>query len=203
MKQLGDIRQQIKSELDQTLEDASDSEDKRLRNEYERIRMSSSSLDYLTEPWRYALWQVGNKPEYFAYKAGNRCDGVCLIERIDLPDGRIVMACIETAGNPGNSITNCTEELCFQISERFELPADRVVWLQHYDYDHDNVREWMMVKFAQMPPRKPFAEPTWIEMTPELWKGLRLKPKRKLTQSYGQYDSKITKLFHWESEALL
>jgi len=165
--------------------------------------MASSLLDYMSKPWRYPLWQVGNKPEYFAYKAGNRCDGICLIERIDLPDERIVIACIQTAGNPGNSITNCAKELCFQICERFELVADRVVWLQHYDYDHFDDQEWMMVKFAQMPPRGPFAEPTWSNMTPESWKGLRLKPKRRLTRSHGGYNSKITKLFHWESEALL
>ncbi len=190
MKQLAHARQRVESELSQAVdEQESESEDERLRNEYKKIRMSARKLDYLSEPWRYPLWQVGNKPEYFAYKAGNRCDGVCLIERIDLPDGRIVIAYIETAGNPGNSITNCAEELCFQICERFELPADRVIWLQHYDCYDD--QEWMMVKFAQMPPRGPFAEPTWLEMTPELWKGLRLKPKRKLTKSYSGYHSKI------------
>jgi len=201
-KQLAHARQRIESELSQGREEEEpESEEQRLRDEYRKIRISDPNLDYLSEPWRYALWQVGNKPEYFAYKAGNRCDGVCLIERIDLPDGRIVIACIETAGNPGNSITNCVEELCFQICERFELSADRVVWLQHYDCYDD--QEWMMVKFARIPPRGPFAEPSWIKMNAELWKGLWLKPKRKLTRAYSSYHSKITKLFHWESEALL
>jgi hypothetical protein len=201
VKQLAHARQKVEVELSQTGDENSDADAERLREEYRKIRISSSELDYISEPWRYGLWQVGNKPDYFAYKAGNRCDGVCLIERINLPDGRIVIACIETAGNPGNSITNCAEELCFQISERFELPADRVVWLQHYDCYDD--QQWMMVKFAQMPPRGPFAEPTWLEMTPELWKGLWLKPKRKLTQSHSSYHSKLTKLFNWETEALL
>jgi len=181
-----------------------DFEEDRIRAQYKKLRLSYSDLSYLEEPWRYPLWQVGNRPEYFAYKAGNRSDGVCLIERIDLPDGRIVMACIQTAGNPGNSITNCAEELCFQICERFGLPANRIVWLQHYDdWDLDDKREWTMVRFGKIPPRYPFADPTWEEMTPELWKGLWLKPKRRMTKSYLGYDSKIIKLFPWASESLI
>jgi hypothetical protein len=203
MKELVAARRRVEAELSKTADVEFEFEDERLRNQYERLRRSCDDLSYLDEPWRYPLWQVGNKPDYFAYKAGNRCDGICLIERIDLPDGRIVIACIQTAGNPGNSITNCAEELCFQICERFGLPANRIVWLQHYDNDYYDEEEWMMVKFAQLPPEAPFGEPSWIKMTPELWKGLWLKPKRKLTQSYGNYDSKITKLFHWESESLL
>jgi hypothetical protein len=202
MKELSCAQRRVEAELSKTAAAEFDFEDKRLRNQYARLRRSCDDLSYLDEPWRYPLWQVGNKPDYFAYKAGNRCDGVCLIERIDLPDGRIVIVCIETAGNPGNSITNCVEELCFQICERFALFADRVVWLQHYDYDYADEQEWMMVKFAQLPPQAPFAEPSWMTMTPELWKGLWLKPKRRLTQAHGNYDSKVTKLFPWESESL-
>src|SRR2546423_15643259 len=126
------------------------------------------------EPWRYPLWQVGNKPDYFAYKAGNRSDGVCLIERIDLPDGRIVIACIETAGNPGNSITNCAEELCFQICERFELDPLRIVWLHNYEYL--GPQEWTMVKFSGHPPNGPFEELTWTKMKRQIWTSLLVDP---------------------------
>jgi len=133
-------------------------------SEYEKLRKRfPSELGFISIPWRYGLWQVANVPEFFAYKAGNRSDGVCLIERVDLPDGRIVIACIQAAGNPGNSITNCVEELCFQVCERFEIPADRLVWLEHYDY-FDN--EWSMVTFAEMPPHRPFVNPKWARMTP-------------------------------------
>jgi hypothetical protein len=169
--------------------------------EYERLRKEfPKDLGFISSPWRYPLWQVANKPDYFAYKAGNRSDGVCLIERIDLPDERIVIACIETAGNSGNSITNCVEELCFQVCERFEIPADRLMWLEHYDYDED--QEWRMVTFSQMPPQRPFENPKWITMTPELWKALRLRPKKRLIQRYGHFESKLTKLFHWPTQAL-
>lgn len=170
-------------------------------SEYETLRRKfPDELDFTSTPWRYPLWQVANEPEYFAYKSSNRADGVCLIERIDLPDGRIIVACIETAGNPGQSITNCVEELCFQVCERFEIPADRLVWLEHYDYEKN--QEWSMLTFEQMPPQGPFADPKWIEMTPELWRELRLQPKKKLTHEYSQFNSKLTKLFHWPTEAL-
>jgi hypothetical protein len=160
-----------------------------------------SELDYLYTPWRYPLWQVANQPELFAYKARNRKDGICLVERIDLPDGRIVMAIIQIAGNPGNSITNTVETICYQLCERFELPPNRIIWLEHYDDYVDD--EWSMVTFRREPPDRPFEDPLWETMTPELWKDLRLKPKRKLTQRHGTYQSKLIKRFHWPTEALL
>lgn len=171
------------------------------RSEYEQLRHRfPEELGFTSQPWRYPLWQVANRPEFFAYKTANRIDGVCLIERIDLPDGRVVILCIETAGNPGNSITNCVEELCFQICERFEIPPDRLVWLEHYDYSEDN--EWSMVTFPRRPPERPFEDPSWTTMTADLWRGLFLKPKKKLESRRGQYESKVTKLFHWPDEAI-
>lgn len=170
--------------------------------EYELVRRRfSDELNFTAASWRFPLWQVANQPDLFAYKAGNRSDGVCLIERIDLPDSRIVIACIEVAGNPGNSITNCVEELCFQVSERFEIPAERLVWLEHYDYYED--AEWSVVDFKRTPPDRPFEDPTWTRMTPEMWREMRLRPKKNLKHRHGQYESKITKLFHWPSEAIL
>jgi hypothetical protein len=171
-------------------------------SEYETVRRNfPEELDFTTAPWRFPLWQVANEPEFFAYKAGNRFDGVCLIERIDIPDGRIVVACIQFAGNPGQSITNCVEELCFQVCERFEIPADRLVWLEHYDYDEDG--EWSMVTFDRIPPHGPFADPKWVDMTPELWRDLRLKPRKKLRSRRNDFDSKLTKLFPWPTEGLI
>jgi hypothetical protein len=171
-------------------------------SQYERLRnQPESNLGFITRPWRYPLWQTANESEFFAYKAGNGADGVCLIERIDLPDGRIVIVAIETTGNPGNSITNCVEELCFQVCARFDIPAENLVWLEHYDYYDDN--EWNMVTFGRRPPDGPFEDPKWIKMTPHLWRDLRLKPKKKLPHWRGDFYSKVTKLFHWPTEALL
>jgi len=169
---------------------------------YDKLRARfPRELDFLYKPWRYPLWQVANQPELFAYKAGNRMDGICLIERIDLPDGRIVMAIIQIVGNPGNSITNTVETICYQLCEQFELSPDRVVWLEHYDeYEWD---DWTMVTFRREPPDRPFEDPSWEPMTDEMWKDSRLRPKRKLIIRNGTYQSKLIKRFHWPTEAIL
>jgi len=170
-------------------------------SEYEILRKEySHELGFTLRPWRFPLWQIANEPEFFAYKAGNGADGVCLIERIDLPDGRIAIACIQTAGNPGMSITNCVEELCFQVCERFEIPANRLVWLEHYDDLGED--EWNIVPFEQKPPDGPFANPKWTRMTDELWEQLGMKPKKRLTSWRGDFHSKLTKRFHWPTDAL-
>jgi hypothetical protein len=171
-----------------------------VERQYAQVREERRALDYLARPWRFPLWQVGNRPELFAYKAGNRCDGVCLIERINLPDGRIVIVAIQMAGNPGNSITNCVEELCHQVCERFAVPAECLVWLEHYDYiEH---REWNRVTFGQTPPAGPFADPIWTVMDKDAWNDLRLSPKKRLVRVHSEYDSKIKKHFDWEYEAI-
>jgi hypothetical protein len=149
-----------------------------------------------SRPWRFCLTQTANEPELFAYLAGNHCDGICVIERVDLPDGRIVIACIEPPGNPGQSITNAVEELAFQICERFHIPADRLVWLEHYDLDEN--AEWNLVVFKKKPPESTFEGPTWITMTPDLWNSLLLRPRQRM-HAYSQYAlcSKLDKLFPW------
>lgn len=170
-------------------------------SDYKEVRRKfPTEYDFTTKPWRYPLWQVANEPEFFAFKAGNRMDGVCLIERINIPDGRIVIACIQMSGNPGNSITNCVEELCFQVAERFNLPASRLVWLEHYDDYLD--QEWRQVTFEQTPPRGPFLNPKWQIMTPEIWKEMRLRPKKRLKRTLLGFESKIQKLFPWSVQNL-
>jgi len=156
-----------------------------------------SKLGFISRPWRYPLWQVADEPEYFAYKAGNGFDGVCLIERIDLPDGRIVIVCIQVPGNPGNSITNCVEELCFQVCDRFEIPAERLVWLEHYDIFGSD--EWSSVQFESSPPDSLFTNPPWTEMTLDMWKDLRLRPKKSAKVASWNLESKVRKLFPWPS----
>lgn len=168
-------------------------------SDYDVVRRKDKDLAFTREAWRFPLWQVADEPELFAYKAGNRADGVCLVERINLPDGRIVIACIQPIGSPGNSITNCAEELCFQVCERFSIPPRRLVWLEHYE---EYEGEWSMVTFKKVPPDAAFEEPQWTEMTPQLWRDLRLKPKKQLRIKHAQYCSKLTKLFPWPPEDL-
>jgi hypothetical protein len=162
---------------------------------YSEIRRKYPELEFTTRPWRFPLWQIPDEPELFAYKAGNGADSVCLIERIDLPDGRIVVVCIQPAGSPGQSITNAVEEIAFQVCERFELPAERLVWLEHYDQFEP--QEWRMVTFTQSPPSGPFEGPNWTTMTTDMWRRLALRPRKKLNTWLGRFDSKVTKDFEW------
>lgn len=164
------------------------------------IKKNDKHFRFLTKPWKYPLWQVANQPELFAYKSRGGFDGVCLIERIDIPDGRIVVVCIQVPGNPGRGITNSVEELCLQVCDRFDIPAAKLVWLEHYD--HFGPEEWNMVTFAIKPPKGLFSGPKWTAITPEMWKGLRLRPKKRMRVWVGQYQSKVAKLFHWPTEAM-
>jgi hypothetical protein len=164
----------------------------------EMHRGASSRQEYLATPWRYPLWLEAERPSFFAFKARNRLDGVCLIERVDLPDGRIVIACIQVAGNPGNSITNSAEYICDQVCRRFSIPPEKLVWLEHYDLFGGD--EWKLVTFGVTPPVGEFAKPKWTMMMPALWRGLWLKPKRKLKVAFGSYESKLRKLFPWPPE---
>ena len=159
---------------------------------------SPGRREYLAMPWRYPLWLEANRPSLFAFKAKNRFDGVCLIERVDLPDGRIVIACIQVVGNPGNSITNSAEYICEQVCERFSVPPEKLVWLEHYDVFGGD--EWNLVTFGVTPPAGEFAKPRWTVITPALWRGLWLKPKKKLEVALGSYESKLIKLFPWPPE---
>jgi hypothetical protein len=143
--------------------------------------------------WRFPLWQVADEPELFAYKASNRMDGICLIERIDLPDGRIAVVCVATSGNPGNSITNSVETLCLQVCERFDIPPNKLVWIEHYDFFEP--QEWDLVTFGKMPPEHLFQEPTWTPITDAMWKSLGLRPKRNLKSFSGSYQSKASNSF--------
>ncbi|MDB5871802.1 MAG: hypothetical protein JWQ07_1244 [Ramlibacter sp.] len=152
--------------------------------------------------WRYPLWQVANQPDLFAYKASNGADGICLLERVDLPDGRIVIACISIVGNPGQSITNAVEEICFQVCERFEIPPEHLIWLEHYE-NLPGYEEWSWVTFEQLPPASLFRNPTWRTMTPALWRQLGLKPRAKLLQQDGYYESMLDKEFPWPCDSIV
>jgi hypothetical protein len=162
------------------------------------INRTSNGLSFLAKPRRYPLWQVGNVPDLFAYKARSGFDGVCLVERINLPDGRIVISCVQVPGNPGRAITNCVEEICLQVCERFEIPADKLVWLEHFDTL--SPKEWYHVTFGVAPPKGPFANPKWTQMTDGMWKALKLRPKTRMRIAGGQYESKLRKLFYWPFE---
>lgn len=59
----------------------------------------------------------------------------CALERIDVPDGRVVVIATELPDNPGVSITNFAEELATIACLRFGIETERLVWIEHYPPD--------------------------------------------------------------------
>jgi hypothetical protein len=145
-------------------------------------------------PWRFPLWMTADRPELFAYTAP-AADGICAIERINLPDGRIVIACIQMPGNPGNSITNCVEYIRAELCERFDIDPANLVWLENYEYfDRE---EWKMVRFTPSTDHE-LDEPAWETMTIVMWSKLGLSPRKRVTaNASGELRSKIKKHFPW------
>lgn len=142
-------------------------------------------------PWRYPLWQVDDQLDLFAFTSSG-ADGVCLIERIDLPDGRVVIACLQAAGNPGSSITNSVEDIAWQVCQRFEIDPARLVWLEHYPYEAS--QEWQRVEFEKRTASE-FEEPRWTLMSDKLWRELGLEPLEYLNLDGFTVLSKLRKLF--------
>jgi len=73
------------------------------------IDASDGQLEYLSSAWRPIISDDEWSRQFFAYKAPNRWDGVCLIERILLRDGRTAIICEQVSRNPGMSITNAVD----------------------------------------------------------------------------------------------
>lgn len=147
-------------------------------------------------PWRFPLYQIADEPEFFAYTV-NGSDGVCEIERIHLPDGRIVIVCVERAGNPGTSITNAAEEIANQVCARFGIPPANLAWLECYaDAEPD---DWRFVRFT-FDEEQGFSAPVWTTMTPNLWRGLKLAPRQPAPHDGYRLTSRIRKHFPWPPE---
>lgn len=154
-----------------------------------------SQTDKSGRPWRFPLWQIADRPEFFAYSARNNCDGVCVIERIDLPDERVVVACIQVAGNPGASITNTIETIVEQVCARFEISPERVIWLENYEFS--DPEEWRLATFGAVSADGGARNPSWKRMSLQDWDGLQLRPRPRLDSSHADLVSKIEKLFPW------
>lgn len=59
----------------------------------------------------------------------------CGIERIDLPDGRVVIITTELPENPGVSITDFAKQLAGIVCQRFSIDPKKLVWIEHYPCD--------------------------------------------------------------------
>ena len=141
--------------------------------------------------WRSPLFSASDGPQLFPYRSRNHFDGVCVIELVRLGDGRVVIACISVAGNPGSSITNTVETIAEQVCMKFELLPEDLVWLENYEYI--NPAEWLHVTFGKKPPDG-WGDPKWTEMDLSKWEDLGLRPVGHLRTSHGQLVSKLRKV---------
>jgi TIR domain len=153
-------------------------------------RLAKAKMEFIDEPWRL-IWPEEEKPELFAYKSPNRFDGICRIERINLPDDRVVIICEEIDENPGQSVTNCIEYLAFQICLQYDIDPQKLVLIEYYctHYLHDE--DWELVTFEKMPPEDTFQHPKWQQMREEDWHSLGLRPKKRRAKSLGRPTSNV------------
>jgi ribosomal protein L36 len=143
------------------------------------IQQAGGTLDYLLTPWKLITWHDVRR-FLFAYKASNRCDGICEVERLFLRDGRVAVICKQIPENPGNSVTNCIEQIAFQVCDRFKIDPCNLVLIDHYPTPKDfRDSDWSLVSFQRCPPDSMFEGPSWRRMNPDDWRDLGLRPRRK------------------------
>jgi hypothetical protein len=156
-------------------------------------RLARREMGFVFSPWSL-VWPEDGRPELFAYKAPNGFDGICRIERIPQPDGRVVIVCEEIDENPGNSITNCIESLALQICVQFDIEPKRLVLIEHYLTDYAEDQDWELVTFETMPPDKVFEGPNWRPMSREDWRSLGLRPRKRRTGSGSRKGSSVSRI---------
>ncbi len=155
---------------------------RQFENEFDRLRATfPAELGMTTKRWRSIAWSDAEGADLFAYKSTNGADGVCLVERIKFKVDVTLVICISPFGNPGQSISNAVEVLCFQLCEHFGLDATEVIWIHHYD-DFPEA-EWNVVTFKQAPPDGPFLDPRWARVTEMQWREWGLRPRKRLTKT--------------------
>lgn len=130
------------------------------------------------------------EPQLFAYKAPG-FDGICRIERVNLPNERVVIICEQIDGNPGQSITNAIEHIAFQLCEQFEINPQKLILIEHYDTWFCNEDEWNLVEFENKPPDSAFENPIWHPITEKDWLELGIHPRQKTTNHKEQPSSAI------------
>lgn len=147
--------------------------------------------------WHFPFWLLADCPELFAFRSPG-ADGICMIERVDLPDGRIAIACVEIPGNPGRSVTNAAEDIYDQVCQSFDLPKDRLLWLEHHVHAED---EWRSVDFARSDDGAA-CDPQWTIMTPAMWDRAGMRPRDASPPIDGRYlPSLLVKMFPWPPDS--
>jgi len=143
-----------------------------------KTSIRESYLKFMNKPWRL-VWLDEGRPELFAYKSMNRCDGICRIERCELEDGFVLFICEDLDENPGQSTTNTIESIAFQLCKRFRVKPDKLILIQHHPLSLIPKGEWLMVDFSERSPRNGFSDPRWRPMEEKDWVRLGYRPRER------------------------
>lgn len=71
----------------------------------------------------------------FEFKGFHNCRSMCILRIAEIGESFVCMA-TEPPHNPGTSISNAAAELATQVSQTFELPMHRMIWIEHYGADY-------------------------------------------------------------------
>jgi hypothetical protein len=108
----------------------------------------------------------------------------CWLRVYTAPDQAVVIA--EVEDNPGMSITNAVESLTTQVVQRFAVPRDHLVWIEHYpertvDGGRLRIPEMMdQVPFMQGPGG--FDRPEWRHLKKAQFEAMIGQPMASLPQ---------------------
>ena len=124
------------------------------------------------------------RQDHIALFAFANPDGICRIERIDLPDGRVVVICQELDENPGQSVTSAAAEIAGQWCRKHRVDPDKLVWIEHYAAGPDGKPEWELVRLDRgAGPITFISAERWKPMELDDWRDLGLPPRYKPSHS--------------------
>ncbi len=85
-----------------------------------------------------------------------RCDLKVIRHRV-----YTLVICTEVPDNPGTSVTNCADYLATQVCREYEIPPDRLIWIEHYGRREPSPlpESWSEVTFTFDRQRNVFGSP--------------------------------------------
>ena len=102
-------------------------------------------------------------------------DSICGIEQILLEDGRAVFIVTELDNNPGQSVSNCWENVVSAALYRYEVKPLDAVWVEHYPGQTLPRGPYEILTYTESADGK--ANAKWRDMTPDDWLELGLPPR--------------------------
>jgi len=113
--------------------------------------------------------------ERFEYKGFGNCNCVCGLDII----GDMVI-CTQLPDNTGTSITNMAENLAAMVCDKYAIPMENLIWIEHYPagfYRANDLATYDLVTFElvddprSMESKRMFANAQWTRMQPSYRRG--------------------------------